>query len=137
MSGRPASRSVGRSGSSAERSAELTASATSLPACTCGITDTGGRQAKCTSPCSMAVVAWAEDAYGMCTAKDCVRSLTSSTPRCAIEPLPVEAKLYCPGLRRSAASQSLTEATPMPGVATQTFGVVAASDTGTRSVKGS
>ncbi|MCY1382056.1 hypothetical protein D9M69_700370 [compost metagenome] len=103
----------------------------------CGITVTGGRQAYCTSPCTMAVTAWPDDAYGMCTANDCVLALMSSTPRCEGVPTPVEAKLNLPGFFFMAASQPLTESTPIEFETAQTFGVVAASDTGTRSLNGS
>src|SRR5437868_14166169 len=137
MSGRPDSRNVGRSGSSAERSADVTANALSLPALTCGMTVTAGRQAYCTSPWTSAVTAWPEDAYGMWTANELVLSLINSTPRCEIEPLPVEAKLNLPGFCFMAASQPLTESTFIEFEAAHTLGVVAANDTGTRSLKGS
>jgi hypothetical protein len=73
----------------------------------------------------------------MCTANEFVLSLTSSTPRCEMEPLPVEAKLNLPGLRFIASSQPLTESTFIEFDTAHTLGVVAASDTGTRSLNGS
>src|SRR4051812_30485777 len=137
MSGRPDSRSVGSSGNRAERSADVTASAFSRPALACGITVTGGRHAYCTSPWMIAVTACPDDAYGICTANEFVLSLMSSTPRCEIEPLPVEAKLNLPGFCFIAASQTFTESTFIELETAHTLGLVATSDIGTRSLNGS
>jgi hypothetical protein len=68
-----------------------TASALSLPACTCGMTASGARLMICVSPCSTLVTAAGDDAYGTCTTKLCVSVLSISTLRCDRLPTPIDA----------------------------------------------
>ena len=73
----------------------------------------------------------------MCTANVLVRSLTISIDRCDMLPTPVDEKLYLPGLRRNASIHWRTSRRAFGGEATQTFGWIAASVTGAKSLNGS
>ncbi len=88
---RPASSSVGNSGSEGERLAVATASALILPALTCGITAAAGSTAMSALPESSAVTAGPLPAYGTCTTCVPLREASASMARCEMLPAPIEA----------------------------------------------
>jgi hypothetical protein len=51
----------------------------------------------------MSVIAGALPLHGMCTACNCARTSNDSVIRCAVAPVPDQAKLYLPRLARTSA----------------------------------
>ncbi|CFW13724.1 Uncharacterised protein [Bordetella pertussis] len=95
---KPDSFMVGRSGALAERSVVVTASARSLPACTCGHDDGMLSNMNCTWPPIRSVTAGALPLYGTCSTSIPARCLNSSPAMWIEVPLPDEAKASLPGL---------------------------------------
>ena len=86
----PASFSVGIPGSSAERSAVVTARIFTLPETSCGTTEIAGRHTICTSLRISAVIACGDEEYGTWTSCVPLFSAIASMASCDSEPVPIE-----------------------------------------------
>ena len=100
------SATVGRSGSSAERVAVVTASARTLPPLMCGIDAAVVSNMSCTWPPIRSVIAPAAPRYGTCTMSTPAVSLNSSPAMWMPVPTPAEAKFSLPGLALACAISS-------------------------------
>src|SRR6266545_202409 len=120
-----------------ERSAVVTASARSLPAFTCGIALARLSNISCVSPASSACVAGAPPLNGTWTIAAAVSTLKSSPARWPALPVLPEPKLSLPGFAFAYAMNACADATGSEGLTTSTFGVVATSVIGAKSLTAS
>src|SRR5688572_559324 len=133
----PASAMVGRSGTAAERTALVTASAFSLPALMCG--SALGRLSNIRSqfPPIRSINAGPEPRYGRCSMKVPVIDLNNSADRWIEVPLPELATLNRPGLALAALIRSATDSIlcfcAKAGFNTSTLGTPAHSVIGAKS----
>ena len=85
------STSVGTSGSAGMRCALVTASARTLPPCTCGIAVDAIGNANCVAPAMMDGTISTEPLYGTCTTSIPACIAIAAAHRCAALPTPPEA----------------------------------------------
>ena len=97
----PASCSVGTSGARGVRSAVLTASIFTRPACRWGNAVTASMKHILTSPESNAWAAGAPPRYGTCTISIPAMDISNSVARWLVAPMPAEEKLISPGRART------------------------------------
>src|SRR5262245_35990103 len=135
-SGKPASASVGASGSAGDRVPVVTASARNLPSCTCGTTGVSTTNAMGVCPARTDWTAGAEPLKGTDTRSRFCECLNISPPSWDVVPTPGCAILYLPGLERRNAISSLTVVAGIDGLTTSTFGDAAARVTGAKSLVG-
>src|SRR4029079_7266367 len=132
--GSPDSASVGTSGSAAERSALVTASARNLPALMNESDDGRLSNINCTCPPIRSVSAGLLPLYGTCVISTPVIVLNSSPDRWIDVPLPDDAKLSLPGFAFAYAISSCTDLNGNDGLTTSTFGTPATRITGAKSL---
>src|SRR5687767_14143754 len=131
---RPASLTVGTSGTAGLRAGVVTASARIRPAFT--LVTAGGivEKTSATSPASSACTAGALPLYGTWIRSTPAMVLNVSPDRCNIVPLPEDAYGICPGRDLASAISSLTDFTGRDGCTTSMSGLDATSVIGVKSL---